>query len=125
MTKEESADVILGYVEDEAKKIIETYKDSIDDYSETCKRALDSTLDSIKDAAKDFDTLAPFNLFELLASGGFIRSKKVEVEYDRTSLNIELGNMNILHEPYQHNYLDKGFYRVTVIVEPLEKEAGS
>ena len=123
MTEKESTDVLLNYVEGGARLIIEDHKRSIDSYAEDCKRTLDAMLDSIKATAEGFDTLMPSNVIELLSSGGFIRSKNVEVEYDRMRLTVELGNMKILHDPYQRNELDKGFYRVTVIVEPLKKEA--
>jgi hypothetical protein len=100
------------------KRIAETARqelvEDLQSYVRVAEQRYREAVEGLKEAAK---VILPVNVLEILSRGGYIYSKTYECEAER---NWE--SFYVLGVRFEIPRLERGRYRVTVIIEKLEGE---
>jgi len=120
ITEEESVEVIMKYVREQAEEIYKSFEGDIEEQVDRARNRMKAVVNSIENQSKALKTLLPINLIEVITKGGFIKSKETTLEYE-SYWQFELGHQQIFSDPYTSNRLQPGKYRFTLIVEKLEE----
>ena len=118
----EAVELILAYVKEQAEQIVADANNAIDSYVESARNRLERTVKSIEAQANALDVILPLNLIEVIASGGFVRSKDIATEWPDNRLIVSLNSQDIFWEQGTNLKLSKGTFRLTLIAEPLKEE---
>ena len=110
--------VKLGVLDEYLKRVAEATKqelvESLQSYVRAAEQRYREAVESLREAAK---VILPVNVLEILSRGGYIYSKTYECEAER---NWE--SFYVLGVRFEIPRLEKGRYRITVIIEKLEGE---
>jgi hypothetical protein len=118
---EEKGQPSLSAIDQYLERVAKDIKRELDRELESCVKVAEQrymeTVERLKEASR---IIMPINLLEILSKGGYIFSKIYECIEEKTY--VYLYNMDV---DFLIPRLEKGKYRITVIIEKLEEEERS
>ena len=115
----DARELIEKWVLERKKAILDEAFEDIDNAARNAIDKLKSEIEGLQRQAKTMEVLLPIDLIETIAKGGFIMAEDVDIQWSRSEISVYIANTH--PEGLKHR-LDEGRYRVTLIVERLEKE---
>jgi len=112
---------LVKVLEKEGKRIITSTSENMEDAKQRAIQDMKAKIKEITEALKIQPLKGAAEVIELLERGGIIKTKTVDVEWDNTVVELNVGGRRFLYETSDIR-LNKGKYRFTLIIEPMEAE---
>ena len=113
---------LVKVLEAEGQRIISSAFDNIEREKERVLQTMENKVKEMMEALKIQPLKGAADVIELLEKGGIIKTKTVDVEWDASTINVDLAGSRWIGYPSNEIRLNKGTYRITLIVEPVEVE---
>ena len=115
-------DAVQFIVEKRISEITEKATEQIGHIVKSTEREIAKVGPQLKSEIEGLYRLSVMDAIELIRKGGFVRTGTVLFEFDSGYLHLEKNARYSDGEIWEHQYIKKGRYNVTLIVEKLEEE---
>jgi len=112
---------LVKVLEEKGKAIVTRASEQMEDDKTRALREMNNEIKNMVEALKAQPLKGAADVVELLERGSIVKVATVDVEWDHAPVTIAVGNRSLI--PYEYTSVDKGAYRVTLIIEPLEASA--
>ena len=119
---ETDKEVLSKIVSERADKIQSEATEQIKRIQIDSKNRLSRVVPDLMKQIEDFSLFKSLDVLDSLREGGIVKTGDYENSWDNTHWSFMIGNQEPFYKGSPHRRLDKGRYRITLIMEKLAKE---
>jgi len=115
-------EVLSKIVSERTDKIQSKALEQIQHIQESTERELARIVPDLLKQIENFSVFKTLDVLDVIRNGGVVKTCDYEIPSDHTHWGLELGSVNPFYDGLHSRMLDKGHYRVTLIIEKLAEE---
>jgi len=119
---ESDKEVLNRIVSERADKIQSEALEQIKRIQEHSEKELGRIVPDLVKQIEGFPSFKQLDVLDVLRGGGIVKTCDHEVHYDNAPWRLELGGSNLFYDGVRPTRLDKGHYRITLLMEKLAEK---
>lgn len=119
---ESDKEVLNKIVSERVEKIQSEALDSIRHIRESSETQLNRIVPDLLKQIESFSVFKLLDVLDVIRNGGVVKTQDFETTWDNNRWSLEIGSEQIFYSDRSSRNLDKGRYRITLIMEKLAEE---
>jgi len=111
---------LVKRLEAEGQRIVVSTSENLGREKERAIQTMEAKIKELTEALQIQPLKGAAEVIELLEHGGIIKADTVEVEWNDSRVELQVGTRLLFWDSFNEIKLNEGKYRVTLIIEPVE-----
>lgn len=119
---ESDKEVLSKIVSEQADKIQSEATEQIKRIQIDSKNRLSRVVPDLMKQIENFSVFKSLDVLEIIRNGGIVKTCEYETSWDDSRWQVTVGSSDVFHKEHPYRKLDKGRYKITLIIEKLAEE---